>query len=327
MKKIHYYLLFAVLVFNTSCSKFLQIQQNPNWKVRYQAAVNYYEGRDFEAPRKVNKKGKASDKTLKIHVRKNRPDHYHACLLLEELLPLSKGLKESEDIHYKFAYCYYHQGQFLVSAHYFNTFFKTFQRSPHAEEALFMNGKALAEDAPVYELDQESTRGAIVALQSFLNRFPKSDYASEADSILNNLHKKLEKKAFENAKLYYTLGKYSADRYKAAVIAFNNFDVEFPDSKLREEGSHFRIRSQYELAKNSYLDKKNARFREVLDLHEGFVDKYPKSKFGKASSTIYLATQRALVSLAKAEVLRKKLADKEAKEREKENKTKEEKEK
>ena len=256
MKKIHYYLLFAVLVFNTSCSKFLQIQENPNWKVRYEAAVNYYEGRDFEAPRKANKKGKVRDKTIKVNVRKNRPDHYHACLLLEELLPLSKGLKESEDIHYKFAYCYYHQGQYLISAHYFNTFFKTFQRSPHAEEALFMNGKALAEDAPVYELDQESTRGAITALQSFLNRFPKSEYAPEADSVLNSLRKKLEKKAFENAKLYYTLGKYSADRYKAAVIAFNNFDAEFPDSGLREEGSHFRLRSQYELAKNSYLSKK-----------------------------------------------------------------------
>jgi len=291
----------------------LQIQENPNWKVRYEAAVNYYEGRDFEAPRKVNKKGKANDKTIKVHVRKNRPDHYHACLLLEELLPLSKGLKESEDIHYKFAYCYYHQGQYLVSAHYFNTFFKTFQRSPQAEEALFMNGKALAEDAPVYELDQESTRGAITALQSFLNRFPKSEFAVEADSILQNLHKKLEKKAFENAKLYHTLGKYSADRYKAAVIAFNNFDAEFPDSKLREEGSHFRIRSQYELARNSYLGKKEERFREVLDLHEAFIDKYPKSEFAKASSSLYLATQRALTNLAKDEALRKKLASKEAK--------------
>lgn len=313
MKKIYYYLLFAVLVFNTSCSKFLQIQENPNWKVRYEAAVNYYEGRDFEAPRKVNRKGKASGKTIKVHVRKNRPDHYHSCLLLEELLPLSKGLKESEDIHYKFAYCYYYQGQFLVSAHYFNTFFKTFQRSPHAEEALFMNGKALAEDAPVYELDQESTRGAIMALQSFLNRFPKSKFAFEADSVLQNLHQKLEVKAFENAKLYYNLGRYSADRYKAAVIAFNNFDAEFPDSKLREEGSLFRTRSQYELARNSYLGKKEERFRSVLDLHEAFIDKYPKSEFAKASSNLYLASQRALTNLAKDEALRKKLAAKEAK--------------
>jgi outer membrane protein assembly factor BamD len=71
-------------------------------------------------------------------------------------------------------------------------------------------------------LDQENTLKAIESLQLFINLYPKSERVAEASKLIQNLRDKLEKKAFENAKLYFVTGAYDPSNYKSAIIAFKN---------------------------------------------------------------------------------------------------------
>ena len=77
-------------------------------------------------------------------------------------------------------------------------------------------------------------------MQNFMNKYPYSDYSIEANKIIDELQVKLETKNFDNAKKYY-----KTRNYKSAIIALNNFENDFPDSSLNEEGGYLKILSQY----------------------------------------------------------------------------------
>ena len=83
--------------------------------------------------------------------------------------------------------------------------------------------------------------------------FPESEYASEANKLVQELDFKLEKKAYEIAKQYNQISD-----YPASVRSFDNFVFEFPGSKLREDALYYRLDSAYKLAVNSVEYKNTA---------------------------------------------------------------------
>src|SRR5690606_41170030 len=89
----------------------------------------------------------------------------------------------------------------------------------------------------------------------FVNIYPESERAEEAAELIQDLRDKLEKKAFDNAKLYYDMG--TADDYRAAVIAFDNVLKTYPDTKSAEEIEFLMTKSQYLYADNR--DRKSTR--------------------------------------------------------------------
>lgn len=263
---------------SASCSKFQKIVKSDDWRFRYNAAIDYYE-----------KKG----------------DYYRAGILLEDLVPIIRGTPEAEKAQFYWAYCYYKQGQYEMSAAEFKKFHDTYSRSKFAEEALYMYCYSLYMSSPPLHLDQANTVTAIDAFQDFINRYPKSPYAQQAAGAIVSLRAKLETKAFKNAKLYQQL-----ERYKSAVIAYDNFQKDYPDSRYQEEAAFRKLESQYQLAQNSYIDKKRERFTEVVRLYQAFVDKYPKSIFLKQAENIFDNTQRHLKNVAALEVAMKKEQEK-----------------
>ncbi|MGK7397885.1 MAG: outer membrane protein assembly factor BamD [Candidatus Cyclobacteriaceae bacterium M3_2C_046] len=267
-KKINLYILlgFVVALLAGSCSEFRKIQKSDDWKKKYEAALKYYEEEDY----------------------------YHASLLFEEILPLIIGTQEAEKVQYLFAYSHYYQGNRLLSAHYFKTFYDTYRRSQYAEEALFMYAYSLYQESPKYNLDQTSTREAIDAIQNFINRYPLSEYKDEANSIIDQLQQKLEKKAYEKAKQYYKLENYRLDNLKAAIVAFDNFRQDFPDSHYNEEVSYLIIEAQYKLAERSYRNRQKERYLKTKEYYEYFIDNYTDSKYVKEAEKIFVQTLEAL---------------------------------
>jgi outer membrane protein assembly factor BamD len=265
MKKIS--LFFVCIILFTAC-KFQRIVKNSDWRVRYKAAVAYYESGDFSK----------------------------AGILLEELIPILKGSPEGEKAQFYFAYCNYQQGQYLLSSHYFKTFFDTYNRSEFAEEAFYMYAYSLYADSPPIYLDQSSTNTAIDAFQDFLNRFSQSKYALQAGNIIKEMRNKLEDKAFNTAKLYYKL-----QRFKSAIIAFENFQKDFPDSDLQMEASFLRLSAQYDMATQSYEFKKKERYEQFIKYYQDFVDKYGESTYLKQAEVMFATTQKELQRIATAE--------------------------
>ncbi|WP_332919427.1 outer membrane protein assembly factor BamD [Persicobacter psychrovividus] len=216
---------------------------------------------------------------------------YKANNLFEQIMPAMRGTEEAEDMQFKYAYGCYNQKQYTMSSHYFKNFYQTYSRSDKAEEAMYMSAYSLKEESPREELDQSSTREAISALQGFLNRYPDSKYAPEATKIIDDLQDKLASKSYLIAKQYYQLR-----RWKAAMVAFENFRKDYPDSKYNEEIAYLRLESSHTLADVSTYNKKEERYQTTVKLYEGFIDKYPESTYLKSAEKLY---SDALVQLEK----------------------------
>lgn len=258
------YLALCLLVLS-SCSKFRKIQKSDDIDYKYESAVKYY----------------------------GEEDYYRASLLFEEVIPLLRGRPEAEDAQLKFAYCYFHQKQYILSAHYFRTFYTTYSRSTKAEEAEYMYAYSLYKQSPNANLDQTSTMEAITAMQTFLNKHPKSEFSTEADKLIGDMQEKLEQKAFDNAKQYHKLA-----RYKAALISFDNFRQGYPDSDFMEQVHFLEIESQFFLAEASIQSKKLERYKETLSRYESFVDTYPESEYLSRAQNYYEQSRDKVAELS-----------------------------
>jgi outer membrane protein assembly factor BamD len=151
-----------------------------------------------------------------------RKDYYRSVILFDQIRPYLRGTAEAEQVEFYYAYAHYYQKQYLLASHYFKNFHDTYNRSEFAEEAFYMYGYSLYRQSPIYNLDQSSTVEAITAVQTFLNRYPRSEFREDAVKIQVELRQKLEKKAYENAKLYVQL-----NSLNSALIALDNFRKDF----------------------------------------------------------------------------------------------------
>jgi outer membrane protein assembly factor BamD len=244
----------AIIVVAVGCSKFRRIQKSEDWRVRYEAGLNYYAKKDY----------------------------YRASMLFEDILPIVRGLPEGEKVEFYLAYCQYYEKTYLLASNQFKTFYETYGRSQLAEEAHFMYAFSLYTAAPTSNLDQSEGIEAMDAMQVFLNKYPDSKFQERAVEVITVSHNKLEEKGFENARQYLKLR-----NYQAAIIAFDNFRKNFPDSKYLEEIAYLKVVSQYRLAERSFTDLQPKRFKIVVEYYQELVDSYPESKYIKEVEKMY----------------------------------------
>ena len=242
------------MLVSISCSKFRKIEKSQDWRVKYEAGLNYY----------------------------NKKDYYRASVLFEQILPIVRGLPEGEKVQFYLAYCQFYDRLYLLASEQFKTFYETYGRSSLAEEARFMHAFSLFQSSPNPNLDQTSSIESMAAMQEYINRYPNSEFRERAINVILETQVKLEKKGFENAKQYYKM-KY----YSAAVIAMNNFKQNFPDSKYIEEAYYLALLSEYKLAEQSILSKQAERYRAVVDHYKEFLERYPESSFLKDAEKLY----------------------------------------
>ena len=268
MKRGFYRFLVGVLmvVSISSCTKFRKLLKKGDWKSKYEAAIKYYENQDY----------------------------YRSSLLFEDILPIIRGTEEAELGNFYFAYCHFYQKQYILSAHYFKTFYDVYARSDYAMEARFMHGFSLYKQSPKYNLDQTSTYEAIAALQNYINKFPYSDFAEQADGLIDEMQVKLERKAYDNAMLYYQIK--GIKGFRPALVTFENFQKNYPDSKFNEEIAFLLVETQYNFAKQSIPSKQEERYREAIERYEIMLERYPESQYLSEAGDIY---QKSIEELAK----------------------------
>lgn len=259
--------LFAALLLASGCaSKFRKIQKNEDWRVKFEAAMTYYEKKDY----------------------------YRAALLFEDIRPIVRGLPEGEQVEFYLAYCQYNEGTYILAAESFKSFFEVYGRSQNAMEAFFMYAYSLYVSAPPSNLDQDSGIEAMDAMQNFLNRYPDSEFSERATEVITKSQSKLEEKGFDNARQYLIVR-----NYKAAVIALRNFSQDFPDSKYIEESQYLRVDAQYLLAQRSLPSLQEERYQAVLDLYLEFIDKFPNSKYIRDAERLYAQSRSRLEQIRK----------------------------
>jgi len=242
------------LIILASCSKFRKVQKSEDWEVKYEAAVKYYEGEDY----------------------------FRASILFEEIIPLIRGQQEGEMAQFYYAYCHYYQKQYQLGAYYFESFYKTYGRSGFAEEAEFMRAYSLYRDSPDFNLDQTSSKEALEAMQLFINKNRASKYLAEGTAIIQEIQQKLERKAYENAKQYFKM-----KLYKASLVAFDNFGIDYPDSYYNAELSFLRFKAQFRIAELSIPSLRKERYQEAIALYQEFLEDYPGNSNHHEADLIY----------------------------------------
>jgi len=256
------FLIFFVLLI--SCSEFKRIQRSDDWHLKYDASMTYY----------------------------NKKDYYHAALLFEDIRPVVRGLPEGEKVEFYLAYCQYFEGTYLLASTQFRTFYETYGRSTLAQEAYFMYAYSLAVSAPSYNHDQTSTLEAMAAMQNFINLYSQSEFIDRANEVIVTSQQKLERKGYENAKLYLRMR-----QYKAAMIAFDNFKKTFPDSPYLEELAFLKVQAQYKLALLSFTNLQVERYSNVIVYYQELVDNFPESKYLKEAEKYYTDSRNQVTKL------------------------------
>lgn len=281
--RIRSILFILSLILLGACGPFSKLEKSTNWEELYNGANKYYQEGEY------NK----------------------AIILYEKVLPVIKGSEKAEMAEYNYANCHFKTKRYIESGGYFNTFYKTYNRSSLAEEALFMHAYSLYLDAPDFNLDQQSSSEAVSAIQQFVTRFPSSASYERAMEMLKDLEGRFEDKAFAEAEMYYRLkeGLFPGDFYRACIINFQNFAKDYPESKRNEELAYKLVEVGFAYANNSAYDKKEARLTDALGFANNFYRKFPASGYLGEVKKLEEQTKGALQAHAK---VKKEVADKKA---------------
>jgi outer membrane protein assembly factor BamD len=126
------------------------------------------------------------------------------------------------------------------------------------------------------ELEQTTTTKAIGMMQTFINTHPGSLRIKEATDIIDKCKDKLELKECHAADLYFKIG-----QYRAAALGYENVLSDYPESVRGDEYQLQIVKSYYEYAKLSVIEKQEERYDKVVSEYQDFVDRFPDSKLLK----------------------------------------------
>ena len=265
-------LVVSLLLVSASCTtRMAKLEKTTDYNELYNGAIAFYE----------------------------KGQYAKAKVLFERISPYFRGTDQAERIRYYWAYSEYYQRLYQLAAYQFKEFYQTYGRSPYAQEAQFMEAYSMYQNAPSAELEQTSSEDAVLAMQSFLNRYPASKYYQQANDIIDELQVRFETKAYNTAKLYYKLstGLTFRNYLEAALVTMEAFKEDFPDSKYNEELLYLSIETSFKLADNSITDKKEERFDKTLNLYREFKIKYPASTYTQEIEDFYSKSNKELEKL------------------------------
>jgi outer membrane protein assembly factor BamD len=244
MKNVLY--LFVLVILISSCSDFQKALKSEDVSVKFIEATKMYEAKKYAK----------------------------ALRLFDQIAPAYKGKPQAERMFYMYAQSLYKTEQYYLAGYQFESFVSSYPKSEKVEESAFLGAKCFSELSPVYTLDQTDTYKAIDKLQNFIDIYPESTNVAEANLLVKALREKLELKAYENAKTYNNVSD-----YKAAMVAFDNFIINFPGTPYKEKALFYKLDSAYNLAINSYQNKMEERLISAKAAYTGFVKYYNNSEY------------------------------------------------
>lgn len=256
------FLFLAITAAVAACSsKFDALLMSNDVDAKYDAAFNYF----------------------------NSGKYRKAASLFESLSVMTTGTERDDTVQFYWGLSNYKNKDYYTAEANFSKFVNNFPRSAFSSEARFMRIDCLYRSTLRYELDQIPTYTAINAIDEYLRDYPNEGRASECIAMSKTLNDRLDKKAFENAKLYYKM-----EDFKASRVAFKNIIKNDPDNIYREDILYYIAMSSYKYAKNSIPSKQKERYLDFIDDYLNFIGEIPDSPYRKELNAMYLRAQRAV---------------------------------
>ena len=253
----------ALLVMSfCSCKSQYEILLNSNdVDAKYKAAFDYFENKKYSK----------------------------SAALFESLSMLTEGTEKDDTVKYYWGLSNYNAKDYYTAETNFESFVETYPRSPFASEARYLRLDCLYLQTLRYELDQTPTYKAMNAISEYIMDYPESENLESCRNMLVELGERLDKKAYESARLYYKMEDYLASR-----VAFRNVLKDDSDNIYREDILYYIAMSSYKYASLSVPQKQKERYLTFVDDYFNFVGEIPDSHYRKELDSVYAKVQKAL---------------------------------
>lgn len=220
----------------------------------------------------------------------NQKKYQKAAALFESMSVLTDGTERDDTVQYYWGVSNYRYKDYVTAEANFNKFITTYPRSPFAEEARFLRLDCLYRSTYRYELDQNPTRIAINAINEYIKDYGgENSHSKECSDMLSDLYERLDRKAYEAARLYFNM-----EDYKAAKVAFRNTLKDNADNLYREDILYYIAKSSYKYAQLSISSLQRDRYMTFVDDYLNFVGEYPQSAYMRELKALYFRAQKAL---------------------------------
>ena len=262
MRLRNIFLVIVAIVAFASCKSQYEILLNSNdADLKYEAAFDYFNNGKFSK----------------------------AASLFESLSVLTNGTERDDTVRYYWGLSNYKFRDYYTAERNFDQFIQSYPRSPFTSEARYLRLDCLYRQTLRYELDQTPTYTAINAISEYIIEFPSTTHMLQCNDMLVELNERLDKKAYEAAKLYYRM-----EDYLAARIAFRNVLKEDADNIYREDILYYIAMSSYKYAHQSVQAKQKERYLSFVDDYLNFIGEIPESHYRKELDMVYNKAQKAL---------------------------------
>jgi len=219
----------------------------------------------------------------------NHGKYNKAAQLFESLAVLTSGTDRDDTVQYYWGLSNYRYRDYYTAETNFTKFITNFPRSPFAEEAAFLRIDCLYRSTLRYELDQVPTYNAISVISQYMAENPGNSHAAICKRMLKELNDRLDRKAYENARLYYKM-----EDYKAAGVAFRNILKEDAENIYREDILYYIAKASYKYAFMSVESKQKERYLTFVDDYYNFIGELPDSPYRKELDVLYRKAQKSL---------------------------------
>lgn len=262
MRSRHFFLVILAVVSMASCKSQYEIMLNSNdADAKYDAAFAYF----------------------------NEGKYSKAASLFESLSVLTNGTERDDTVRYYWGLSNYRFRDYYTAETNFTQFIESFPRSPFTSDARYLRIDCLYRSTLRYELDQTPTYTAINAISEYMLEFPDTPHMQECKDMLTDLNERLDKKAYEAAKLYYKMEDYLASR-----VALRNVLKDDADNVYREDVLYHIAMSSYKYAYLSIPSKQKERYLVFIDDYLNFVGEIPDSHYRKELDSVYRKAQKAI---------------------------------
>ena len=255
-------MVLGAIIAMSSCKSQYEILLNSNdADAKYEAAFEYFN---------LNKYSKAAS-------------------LFESLAVLTDGTERDDTVRYYWGLSNYKFKDYYTAETNFDQFIQSYPRSPFTSEARYLRLDCLYRQTLRYELDQTPTYKAINEISAYILEYPSNVHMQECRDMLLELNERLDKKAYEAAKLYYKMEDYLASR-----VAFKNVLKDDAENMYREDILYYIAMSSYKYAHQSVPEKQKERYLAFVDDYLNFIGEIPESQYRKELDSVYQRAQKAL---------------------------------
>lgn len=217
----------------------------------------------------------------------NEGKYSKAATLFESMAVMTNGTERDDTVRYYWGLSNYKFKDYYTAETNFEKFLENYPRSPFASEARYLRIDCLYRQTLRYELDQAPTYKAMNAISEYILDFPTNSHMQECKDMLEELNERLDKKAYEAAKLYYRM-----EDYLASHVAFRNVLKDDSENIYREDILYYIAMSSYKYAQMSVPEKQRERYLVFIDDYLNFIGELPDSHYRKELDALYQKVQK-----------------------------------